>query len=102
VLVVQPFDEPEEAIGLANGTEYGLCAGVHTQDLRLAHWTAERLIAGQVFVNEWFAGGVETPFGGTKRSGYGREKGTEALRNYVQTKNVCVQIGDRASGRPGG
>ncbi|UXA05365.1 aldehyde dehydrogenase family protein [Mycobacterium sp. SMC-2] len=102
VLVVQSFEEPEEAVELANGTDYGLCAGVHTNDLRLAHWTAERLVAGQVFVNEWFAGGVETPFGGTKRSGFGREKGQEALLNYVQTKNVAIRIGGTGTGRPGG
>ncbi|HYM31535.1 MAG TPA: aldehyde dehydrogenase family protein [Candidatus Cybelea sp.] len=102
VLAVQPFVEPEEAIALANGTEYGLCAGVYTKDLRLAHWAADRLVAGQVFVNEWFAGGIETPFGGTKRSGYGREKGQEALLNYVQTKNVGIRLDSGAGGRPGG
>ena len=102
VLAVQVFREPEEAVALANGTEYGLCAGVHTRDLRLAHWTAERLVASQVFVNEWFAGGVETPFGGTKRSGFGREKGFEGLLNYVQTKNVCIQLEATQGGRPGG
>ncbi len=92
VLVVLPFDTPEEAIGIANGTEYGLAAGVYTRDLRLAHWTADRLVAGQVYVNEWWAGGVETPFGGMKRSGYGREKGQEALLGYVQTKNVGIRL----------
>ena len=96
------FDEPEEAIEIANGTDYGLVAGVYTRDLETAHWTADRLSAGQVFVNEWFAGGVETPFGGTKRSGFGREKGQEALLNYVQTKNVAVKLGGGAGGRPGG
>lgn len=102
VLAIQRFDEPEEAIALANGTDFGLCAGVYTQDLTKAHWTADRLVAGQVYVNEWFAGGVETPFGGTKRSGYGREKGQEALLNYVQTKNVGIRLGAGGGGRPGG
>lgn len=92
VLVVLPFDTPEEAITIANGTDYGLAAGVYTRDLRLAHWTADRLVAGQVYVNEWWAGGVETPFGGMKRSGYGREKGQEALLGYVQTKNVGIRL----------
>ncbi len=91
VLVVLAFDTSDEAIEIANGTDYGLAAGVYTRDLRLAHWTAERLIAGQVYVNEWWAGGIETPFGGTKRSGYGREKGQEALLGYVQTKNVGIR-----------
>jgi len=102
VLVVIPFDTPEQAIALANGTDYGLVAGLYTQDLALAHWSAERLNAGQVFINEWFAGGVETPFGGTKRSGYGREKGQEGLLNYVQTKNVGIRLDAAGGGRPGG
>jgi len=102
VLSVLRFDEPEEAIALANGTDFGLCAGVYTKDLERAHWTADRLIAGQVFVNEWFAGGIETPFGGMKRSGYGREKGQEALLGYTQTKNIAVKLGGGAGGRPGG
>lgn len=102
VIAVLPFDEDDEAISIANGTDFGLVAGVYTRDLNRAHQTAERLSAGQVFVNEWFAGGVETPFGGTKRSGFGREKGQEALLNYVQTKNVAVKLGGGAGGRPGG
>jgi acyl-CoA reductase-like NAD-dependent aldehyde dehydrogenase len=89
------FDSPEEAVAIANGTDFGLVAGVFTRDLDRALWTAEHLVAGQVFVNEWFAGGVETPFGGTKRSGYGREKGQEALLNYVQTKNIAIRLGRR-------
>jgi len=92
VLALLPFDTPEEAIEIANGTEYGLAAGVFTRDLRLAHWTADRLIAGQVYINDWWVGGVETPFGGAKRSGYGREKGQEALLGYVQTKNVGIRL----------
>lgn len=102
VLSVLTYDDTEEAIALANGTDYGLCAGVYTKDLATAHWAADRLIAGQVFVNEWFAGGIETPFGGMKRSGYGREKGQEALLNYVQTKNVGIRITGGGGGRPGG
>ncbi|MDF2366908.1 aldehyde dehydrogenase family protein [Sneathiella sp.] len=102
VLSILTYDDPEEAIALANGTDYGLCAGVYTKDLATAHWAADQLIAGQVFVNEWFAGGIETPFGGMKRSGYGREKGQEALLNYVQTKNVGIRITGGGGGRPGG
>lgn len=102
VLAVLTYSDPEEAIALANGTDYGLCAGIYTKDLATAHWAADRLTAGQVFVNEWFAGGIETPFGGTKRSGYGREKGQEALLNYVQTKNVGIRITGGGGGRPGG
>jgi aldehyde dehydrogenase (NAD+) len=91
VLAVLAFDEPEEALAIANGTDYGLAAGVYTRDLRKAHWTADRLEAGTVFVNKWFAGGNDVPFGGMKRSGFGREKGVEALYNYIQTRNVAIQ-----------
>ncbi|MCS4505987.1 aldehyde dehydrogenase family protein [Arhodomonas aquaeolei] len=92
VLVVMPFDTDEEAMALANGTDYGLVGGVFTQDIARGLRAARQLAAGQVFVNEWFAGGIQTPFGGTRRSGYGREKGQEALYNYLQTKNVAVRL----------
>ena len=87
-----PFDSPETAIRYANGTDYGLVSGVFTQQLDQALWFSKRLRSGQVFINEWFAGGVETPFGGYGKSGYGREKGREALLNYVQTKNIAFRI----------
>ena len=93
VLSVLRASSPEEAVAVANATDYGLVAGVFTRDLDRALWTADRLEAGQVFVNEWYAGGVETPFGGVKRSGFGREKGQEALRNYVATKNIAIRVG---------
>ncbi|MFC3166222.1 aldehyde dehydrogenase family protein [Ciceribacter thiooxidans] len=92
VLVVLPFDTPEEAVAIANGTDYGLAAGVFSRDLKLTLWTVDRLVAGQVYVNDWWVGGVETPFGGARRSGYGREKGQEALLGYVQTKNVGIRL----------
>ena len=92
VLAIQTFRTDNEAIALANGTEYGLVAGVFTADVDRAMRAARDLRAGQVFVNEWYAGGVETPFGGFGKSGYGREKGREALLNYVATKNVAVAI----------
>lgn len=93
VLSVLSFREDSEAIEIANGTKYGLVAGVFTRDLDRATRAASQLRAGQVFVNEWYAGGVETPFGGYGNSGYGREKGREALWNYVQTKNVAIRRG---------
>ena len=92
VLSVLTFREEAEAVAIANGTPYGLVAGVFTNDLDRAMRNARDLRAGQVFVNEWYAGGVETPFGGYGRSGYGREKGREALWNYVQTKNVAIKL----------
>ena len=91
VLSVMSFETDEEAISIANSTEYGLVAGVFTRDLDRATSAASQLRAGQVFVNEWFAGGVETPFGGYGKSGYGREKGREALWNYMQTKNIAIR-----------
>ena len=91
VLSVLSFETDDEAVAIANATDYGLVAGVFTQDLNRATKAAAELRAGQVFVNEWYAGGVETPFGGYGKSGYGREKGREALWNYVQTKNIAIK-----------
>ena len=91
VLSVLSFETDDEAVAIANATDYGLVAGVFTQDLNRARKAAADLRAGQVFVNEWYAGGVETPFGGYGKSGYGREKGREALWNYVQTKNIAIK-----------
>ena len=92
VACVMPFESEEEAIAIANDTEYGLAAGIWTRDLARAHRVAARLEAGQVFVNEWMAGGVETPLGGYKMSGYGREKGLEALHHYTQVKCVTIRL----------
>ncbi|MEL7092141.1 MAG: aldehyde dehydrogenase family protein [Pseudomonadota bacterium] len=93
VLSVLRFSDDAEAIRIANGTPYGLVGGVFTRSLDRATSAARQIRAGQVFVNEWYAGGVETPFGGYGKSGYGREKGREALWNYVQTKNVAIRLG---------
>jgi len=92
VLSVLKFQSDEEAIRIANGTPYGLVGGVFTKDINRATKVARDMRAGQIFVNEWYAGGVETPFGGYGKSGYGREKGREALWNYVQTKNIAIKL----------
>ncbi|MER8486413.1 aldehyde dehydrogenase family protein [Mesorhizobium sp. M1322] len=97
VLAVTTFDDPAMAVELANDTDQGLAAGVFTQNLDQALWTADRLWAGQIYVNGWYVGGVETPFGGVKQSGYGREKGQEALDGYVQTRNVGIRISQPSS-----
>ncbi|HEY7792166.1 MAG TPA: aldehyde dehydrogenase family protein [Vicinamibacterales bacterium] len=92
VLAILPFDEPEEAAALANQSDYGLVAGIWTRDINRALSLAARLQSGQVYINTYGAGGgVELPFGGYKKSGYGREKGLEALASYTQVKNVCVR-----------
>jgi aldehyde dehydrogenase (NAD+) len=89
VLVAQVFDTEEEAIELANCTEFGLVAGVWTRDGARQQRMARSIVSGQVFINCYGAGGgVELPFGGTKRSGHGREKGLMALEELSTTKTV--------------
>ncbi|AWK75358.1 aldehyde dehydrogenase [Rhodococcus oxybenzonivorans] len=93
VLVVNSFAGEEEAVALANGTEYALLGSVWTADLSRAHRMAADIEAGQVYVNTYGAGGgVELPFGGFKKSGYGREKGCEALDAFTATKTVVVKL----------
>jgi len=92
VLTILTFTSIDEAIALANGTDYGLVAGVWSKDLDTAHYVASRVKAGQVFVNNYgAAGGIQMPFGGYKKSGIGREKGFVALRNYTQMKNIAIR-----------
>jgi len=93
VLAIISFDELDEAADLANRSQYGLVAGIWTRDINKALSLAARIKAGQVYINTYGAGGgVELPFGGYKKSGYGREKGLEALASYTQLKNVCVKF----------
>ncbi|NYF23260.1 aldehyde dehydrogenase family protein [Sporosarcina sp. JAI121] len=94
VLSVFTFKDTEEAIQLANGTDYGLVTGIWTQNIDVAHYVASKVKSGQVFINNYgAAGGIQMPFGGYKKSGIGREKGFVALRNYTQIKNIAVKFG---------
>ena len=92
VLSVLEYNDQEEAIHIANDTDYGLGSGVFTKDLKKASWTASKLEAGQVYVNKWFTGSHATPFGGYKQSDYSREKGIDALKSYLQVKNVGISL----------
>jgi acyl-CoA reductase-like NAD-dependent aldehyde dehydrogenase len=92
VLTVQRFDTEDEAIALANGTPYGLAAGLQTENLARAHRVAARLQAGIVWVNDWAMLDPAIPFGGVKDSGYGREYGPEALAAYTRTKSVVISL----------
>lgn len=92
VLAVQVVDSAEEAIAAANCTRFGLCAGIYTKDVTRAMQFARDVQAGQIFINQYFAGGVATPFGGVKHSGFGREKGLAALASYYRVKCVTAKI----------
>jgi aldehyde dehydrogenase (NAD+) len=92
VLTLQVADDFDHALALANSTEFALVAGLHTQSLAHAHRFAAEVDAGQVYVNEFFAGGIETPFGGNRQSGFGRAKGKEGIVAYCQTKSVAIRV----------
>jgi aldehyde dehydrogenase (NAD+) len=100
VLSVLSVADEEEAIMVANDTEYGLVGGVFTGDVTRAMRVARAIEAGNVYVNKWFGDTNQTPFGGYKHSGIGREKGLEALDTYLQTKNIAIGI-DAETDLPG-
>lgn len=89
---IQPFDEEDEAIALANDTDYGLAASVWTESSSRAARVAESLEVGIAWVNSWFLRDLRTAFGGAKQSGIGREGGVHGLDFYTELKNVCVKL----------
>ncbi|GLK69742.1 aldehyde dehydrogenase family protein [Hansschlegelia plantiphila] len=88
VVVVQPFDEVDELVDRANASNFGLAAGVWTQDVRKAHAVAAALKAGTVWINTYNQFDAAAPWGGFKSSGYGRDNGREGVEKYLQTKTV--------------
>jgi aminomuconate-semialdehyde/2-hydroxymuconate-6-semialdehyde dehydrogenase len=89
---IQPFDSEDEVIEMANDTDYGLAASVWTENIAKAHRVAGQVEAGIVWVNSWFLRDLRTPFGGSKRSGIGREGGVHSLEFYTELKNICVKL----------
>ena len=92
VLAVTRFGDEAEALALANGLDYGLCAGVYTADIGRALRLARALEAGSVWINGWFLGGQQAPTGGIKASGIGKERGLLGVRNYLHPKNIAIRL----------
>lgn len=92
VVCAMPFDDIENVIARANDTVYGLAAGFWTTDVRKAHFLAQKLQAGTIWVNTWGNTEASSPFGGYKQSGYGREMGKEAIDLYTDTKSVWINL----------
>jgi len=91
VITLQAFDSDEEALSLANDSQYGLAATLWTNNLSRAHKLSEQLNTGIVWVNCWLLRDLRTPFGGMNHSGVGREGGFEAMRFFTESKSVCIK-----------
>lgn len=92
VVTIQPFETEEEVLKYANSVRYGLSSTIWTENLSVAHRVASQIEAGIVWINCWLLRDLRTPFGGVKDSGMGREGGFEALRFFMEEKNVCVKV----------
>ncbi|KAL2414735.1 Aldehyde dehydrogenase [Exophiala dermatitidis] len=92
VVCLNSFKDEEEAVMLANNTPYGLGSAIYTSDITRALRIADRIESGMVGINSAFASNAQTPFGGWKQSGYGREGGLEGIKNYLQTKTIHINL----------
>jgi aminomuconate-semialdehyde/2-hydroxymuconate-6-semialdehyde dehydrogenase len=92
VVTIMPFDTEEEVLDYANSTTYGLAATIWTENLKRAHRVAAQVKSGIIWVNCWLFRDLRTPFGGMKQSGVGREGGFEALKFFMEEKNVCIKL----------
>ncbi|HCP48294.1 MAG TPA: 5-carboxymethyl-2-hydroxymuconate semialdehyde dehydrogenase, partial [Deltaproteobacteria bacterium] len=92
VVTVHPFESDGEAVRLANEVEYGLCASIWTADLARAHRVSAALDTGMVWVNTWLLRDLRVPFGGSKKSGVGREGGRHSLEFFSESRNVCIKL----------
>lgn len=92
VITIEPFSSEEEAITMANSTQYGLAASIWTSNIKRANRMASRVQSGIIWVNCWMLRDLRTPFGGMKQSGVGREGGYRALNFFAEEKNVCIKL----------
>ncbi len=92
VATLIPFSSEDEVVEMANSTRYGLSASLWTSDVKRAHRVARKLESGLVWVNTWMFRDLRTPFGGVKESGVGREGGTDALKFFTESKNICIAL----------
>lgn len=90
VATLTPFDTEEEVLEMANSTEYGLAGTIHTTDIEKGKRIASKVDSGMLWINDWMKRDLNTPFGGMKNSGLGREGGLYGLKFFTQTKNICV------------
>ncbi|AWL13190.1 Aminomuconate-semialdehyde dehydrogenase [Saliniradius amylolyticus] len=89
---ITPFDTEEEAISMANNSQYGLAAAIWTRNISRGHRVAQQMEAGMVWVNTWYLRDLRTPFGGVKLSGIGREGGSHSLNFYAEPSNICIKL----------